>query len=100
MPERPWSRRPNGGKVNPKYRTRQHLDQCAAYKQQLERDGYLTCAERECVMPTRTILPGMKWAAGHDPSGSYYIGPVHRRCNSREASKRARAMQTATRLRW
>lgn len=96
MDERPWTRRPNGGKVNPKYRTKQHLDQCAAYKAQLERDGYLTCAEPLCVMRCRTILPGMKWAAGHDPSGSYYIGPVHRRCNAHEAAVRARARQTTT----
>jgi hypothetical protein len=93
----PWSRsRPRGGKVNPKYRTPEHLAQCAAYKAQLERDGYLTCAEPLCLYRTRTILPGMAWAAGHDPSGTRYIGPVHRRCNAREASVRARQRQTVT----
>ena len=97
----PWSgSRPNGGKVNPKYRTPEHLATCAAYKAQLERDGYLVCAEPICVMPSRTILPGMQWAAGHDPSGTRYIGPVHRRCNAREASVRARARQTSSPLRW
>lgn len=97
----PWQKnRPNGGKVNPKYRTPEHRAICAAYKAQLKRDGYLTCAEPVCVMRTRTILPGMQWAAGHDPSGTRYIGPVHRACNAREAAVRARARQTATRLRW
>lgn len=93
----PWSRnRPNGGRVNPKYRTREHLAQCATYKAQLERDGYLICAEPICLMRSRTIVPGMAWAAGHDPTGTRYLGPVHRRCNNREASVRARARQTTT----
>lgn len=92
--------RPNGGKVNPKYRTKQHRDTVNAYKAQLARDGHLICAQPECVMPTRVILPGMEWAAGHDNTGSTYVGPVHRRCNSRDAGKRARARRFASRLEW
>lgn len=91
-----WSKsRPRGGAVDPKYLTPEHRAQVAAYKAQLKRDGRLWCAEIVCVMRSRLILPGMKWAAGHDSTGTRYVGPVHQRCNAREAAVRARARQTA-----
>jgi hypothetical protein len=96
-----WSKnRPNGGAVNPKYRTKEHRETVAAYKAQLARDGHLICAQPECVLRSRLILPGMRWCAGHDDTGTAYIGPVHLRCNIRDGAKRARARQTASRLRW
>jgi hypothetical protein len=97
----PWkTSRPAGSGVQAKYRTKEHRDTCAAYKAQLERDGYLICAQPTCLHRTRTILPGMRWAAGHDDTGTHYIGPVHQKCNAVDGAKRARARQTASRLRW
>jgi hypothetical protein len=96
-----WQRsRPGNGTVNPKYRTKEHRDTVNAYKAQLAHDGYLTCAQPICKLRSRLILPGMPWAAGHDTTGTAYIGPVHKRCNESDAGTRARARQTATRLRW
>lgn len=92
----PWNTsRPHGKGVDPKYRTKQHRDQVNAYKTQLHRNGHLTCAQPVCVMPSRLILPGMHWAAGHDNSGTRYIGPVHRTCNAKDGARRARARQTS-----
>lgn len=97
----PWSRsRPRGKGVDAKYRTKAHRDQVAAYKAQLARDGSALCGQPICVMPTRLILPGMDWCAGHDDTGTRYIGLVHARCNRRDGAVRARARQTASPLRW
>lgn len=97
----PWSTtRPRGKTVAAKYRTAEHRAQVASYKAQLARDGHLVCAQPVCLHPTRLILPGMHWAAGHDETGTRYIGPVHRRCNSVDGARRGRARQTSTALRW
>lgn len=93
----PWSsNRPNGGKVNPKYRTPEHRAKVAEYKAQMLRDGQLWCAESRCIMRSRLILPGMRWAAGHDSTGTRYVGPVHQQCNASDAGRRARQRQTVT----
>lgn len=39
--------------------------------------GEATCHEPICLMPTRTIYPGSKWALSHDPSGTVILGPSH-----------------------
>ena len=59
----------------------------------MERDGQLWCAQPECIMSSRLILPHMPFAAGHNDAGTDYIGPVHRDCNNRDGAKRARARQ-------
>jgi len=96
-----WKRsRPNGGKTAQKYRDPEHVRTRRRYEQQLAIYGSLTCAQPVCVMPSRIILPGMRWCGGHDDTGTAYIGPVHERCNVKDAAKRARARQSTTRLRW
>lgn len=62
--------------------------------------GTGTCAEPECVMPSRVITPDMDLHLSHDPTGRIVIGLSHRICNVTEAAKRARALQDATRLTW
>jgi hypothetical protein len=97
----PWAKsRPRGKGVDAKYRTPEHRAQVAAYNRQLARDGQAFCAQPVCILRSRLILPGMAWCAGHDDTGTRYIGLVHAACNRRDGSVRARARQTATRLRW
>lgn len=91
----PWSTRPRNDKYG-----HGHAKVRAAMKAQLERDGSAYCAQPICVMPSRLILPGMKWCAGHDDPGTEYIGLVHKRCNESDAGRRARARQSVTRLQW
>lgn len=59
----------------------------------MKRDGYLLCAQPVCVMATRTIYPADKWCAGHDDSGTRYIGPVHFLCNSKDGARLGRQRQ-------
>ena len=99
----PWDRNRPG--TNPKYRSREHIAYTKALKSQLKRDGYLTCAAPECVMPSRTITNpngnqrnGL--TAGHAPNGVDYNGPEHRACNVKDGSRRGRARQNQTRLDW
>lgn len=97
----PWAKsRPRGKHVDAKYRTREHLDTRAAMKVQLERNGSAQCAQPICLMRSRLILPGMAWCAGHDDTGTRYIGLVHAKCNRSDGGVRGRARQTASRLRW
>lgn len=97
----PWSRsRPNGKKTAAKYRTKAHRDARAAMKAQLEQDGSAQCAQPVCRMRSRLIFPGMAWCAGHDDTGTHYIGPVHALCNVKDGARRGRARQTSTRLTW
>ena len=97
----PWSNaRPGGGKTAAKYRTPEHRRTRAAYAAQLQRDGYLTCAQPVCTRRSRTIHPGDDWAAGHNDAGTAYIGPVHRDCNIKAAAVAARSRQGSSRLRW
>lgn len=79
--------------VNPKYHTAEHRRQRKAMTAQLQRDGYLTCRQPECVMASRTIYPTDQWCAGHDATGTAYIGAVHRTCNEHDAGKRGRDRQ-------
>ena len=95
-----WSKsRPGGGGTQAKYRSKEHRDARAAMKAQLERDGSAQCAQPVCVMRSRLILPGMAWCAGHDDSGTRYIGLVHRVCNQRDGAKRARDRQSVIQMR-
>jgi hypothetical protein len=41
-----------------------------------------------CHYPTRRILPGQKWALGHNDTRTAYIGPVHARCNQLDGASR------------
>lgn len=90
---------------NPKYRTTEHLALVKAYKAELARVGHLICTARECVMPSRAITDpnGSRPAGvtvGHADNGVDIDGPQHRACNIKDASKRARARQTVTKIRW
>lgn len=85
----PWD---NSAPVKPKYGTKAHRDQRARYTRQLERDGYLICNQPVCVMSDRTIHQGDRWCAGHDDSGTRYIGPVHATCNERDGAIRGNRM--------
>ena len=89
---------------NPKYRTPEHLAMVKAYKAELARVGWLTCTARECVMPSRVITnpngsqpDGV--TVGHADDGVAIDGPQHRKCNTRDGSKRARERQLTSR-RW
>lgn len=82
----PWD---NHRPANAKYQTREHRRQRKLLEQQMQRLGYLTCAQPECVMPTRHITKGEEWHTGHDDTGTRYIGAVHPRCNLRDAALRA-----------
>ncbi|MGZ4524221.1 MAG: hypothetical protein ACXVXO_12525 [Mycobacteriaceae bacterium] len=97
----PWSNsRPGGTKTNAKYNSKKHRDKVAEYKALLEREGSAQCAQPICLMRSRLIVPGMKWCAGHDDTGTYYIGLVHQRCNVVDGARRGRARQSVTSLRW
>ena len=86
----PWSTtRPAGTQA--KYRTPEHRRERARLKAQLDRDGYLVCAQPVCVMGDRLIRPGERWCAGHDDEGLTYIGAVHFDCNSRDGARRGNA---------
>ncbi len=81
----PWAK----SKPDPsKYHTPEHRAIRDGYKAQLQRDGYLICAQPVCVKTTRTITPGERWCAGHDETGTRYIGPVHWDCNNHDAAVR------------
>lgn len=89
----PWDR---SKPTDPKYRTPEHRKARAAMKAQLDRDGQAWCAQPVCLMRSRLILPGMDWCAGHDDTGTRYIGPVHGLCNRQDGARRARQRQTVT----
>lgn len=86
------------GPRNPKYRTPEHLAYVKQLKRDLARLGSLPCVAPTCHYPTRAITnpDGSKpdgLTAGHNDDGITYRGPEHRRCNIRDAAKRARARQ-------
>lgn len=90
-----WARsRPNGGAVNPKYRTKQHRDKVAEYRALCE------AGQAYCWRCGRWLPPGAKLHAGHHADGITYAGPECPGCNVRDASRRARARQTSSHLRW
>jgi len=72
-----------------------HQAQRKLYEQQLQRQGHLTCAQPTCLMRSRIITPSMEWAAGHDDTGTRYIGPVHRRCNTSDGARRGAIAKNA-----
>jgi hypothetical protein len=92
----PWDR---STPSDPKYRSREHRAERKRLEQEMQRVGYLTCAQPVCVMPTRIIRPGEPWHVGHDDTGTAYIGPVQERCNVHDAAVRARARRDRPR-RW
>lgn len=82
-----------------KYDTREHKAAVAHYRELVDAgDGW--CAEPICLMDTRYIPPGSKIHACHDPTGTYYIGPGHPRCNTSEGARRGHAMRKQPRRRW
>ena len=98
----PWDRTRTGTAA--KYRTPEHKRERQQRMAQYQRDGYTTCAQPVCVMPTRTIA----WPAPvhllHDDSGTYYLGLGHPQCNVRDAARRASArshgLDSAAPTRW
>jgi hypothetical protein len=52
----------------------------------LIQSGHGWCAQPICLMPTRWIQPGARWALGHNDAGTAWIGPVHEFCNQRAAA--------------
>ncbi len=67
---------------------------------ELAQAGFGYCAEPRCLERSRVIVPGMELHLSHDTTGTIVLGLSHAQCNRVEAAKRARAGQTATRLRW
>ena len=83
-----------------KYSTAQHRRTRKQYADQLERDGYLMCTAKVCLMDDRIITnpngrdrDGLH--AGHADNGTDYDGPQHNACNVTDGAKRGRAKQTA-----
>lgn len=93
----PWDR---SAPTDPKYRSKAHRDERAKYVRQMERDGYLVCAQPVCVMPTRIIHAGEPWHLGHDDTGTVFIGPVCARCNRVDGAKRGNARSRGLVRRW
>lgn len=93
----PWSR---GLPSNPKYKTRQHRMERAKWAKLMAAQGYLVCAQPVCVMGDRTIGKGQAWHAGHDETGTSYIGPVHAECNVKDAAVRANQRSQGVTHRW
>ena len=82
----------------PKYRTAEHRQYRAALVAQLRREGHLICTAKVCVFPTRHITQPNGRArdglhAGHDDTGTRYVGPQHNACNVKDGARRARAKQ-------
>lgn len=53
--------------------------------------GEAYCSEPVCLMPSRWIppwTPSRMWHVSHDPTGTVWLGPSHRRCNLAEAARR------------
>ena len=72
--------------ADPKY-GRRHREQ-RARDAAIVAEGDAYCAEVECLMPSRWIAPTDRWASAHDPTGTYYVGISHGRCNEHEAAVR------------
>jgi hypothetical protein len=97
----PWSNaRPNGGKTAAKYRSKEHTQARAQHMAALKRAGSGLCAEVRCLYRSRLITPDMDLHLCHDRATGRVLGLGHRRCNVTEASRYARAKQSASRLRW
>ena len=97
----PWDRnRPGGTKTKAKYRDPAYLTTRKRLIAELQRAGHGVCAERVCVMRTRTITPGMRLHLCHDDTGQHIRGLGHAQCNLSDAGRRARARQHTARLLW
>ncbi|MGZ6576560.1 MAG: hypothetical protein ACXVHJ_36955, partial [Solirubrobacteraceae bacterium] len=80
--------RPCGrGYVNPKYRTPEHRAKVREYK------ALRDAGQAYCWRCGGWIAPGAQVHAGHDASGTRYMGPECPPCNRSDAGKRARAKQ-------
>lgn len=55
--------------------------------------GEVLCHAKECVMPSRVILPGQRWDLGHNEAGTEWTGPEHERCNRRDGAVRLGRMK-------
>ena len=93
----PWDRTTP---TKAKYRSKAHRLERARLVRQMERAGYLVCAQPMCVMPTRIIHAGEGWHLGHDDSGTEYIGPTHARCNLVDAAVRSNGRPASVAPRW
>lgn len=63
--------------------------------------GLAMCAELVCVMPTRHIPAGSRWALAHDhrdPTGMTLLGPAHAKCNSVENVRRNKPWMKTTKV--
>lgn len=92
------------GPTKAKYRSREHKAYRAELVRQLERDGYLICTAKVCVLPSREITnpnglhrDGLQ--VGHADDGVTYDGPQHAACNVKDGARRGRARQI-TPTRW
>lgn len=84
----------------PKYNTPEYRAAYKALRKAQARGEWLTCAQPECVMPTRDIAPTDPAHVGHNDTGTLLIGPVHQRCNSRDGAIRGNQMRGTQRRRW
>ena len=102
----PWSTtRPAGSTTAAKYRTKEHRDYRAKLVRQMQRDGFLWCTAKRCVMPSRAITNPNGRArdglhAGHADNGVDYDGPQHNACNVKDGARRGRARQASRVRRW
>jgi hypothetical protein len=97
----PWSAsRPKGTATDAKYRTPEHRAAVKKHKAELRAAGVGVCAEVVCLMRSRLITPGMALDLCHDRTTGAVLGLGHSKCNRTEASRHARALQDASRLRW
>ena len=88
----PWSNsRPRSRRYGAEHRAAR-----AEHMTALRHAGEGTCAEPVCLYRSRTITPDMRLHLSHDPTGRIVLGLSHARCNTTEASKRARALQATT----
>lgn len=87
---------------------KQKLDGKYGYAHRMERKkwepvvaaGNAQCSEPVCLMRSRWIYPNERWHLSHDPTGTAYLGPSHRRCNEAENARRNNPKRAATPARW
>lgn len=96
----PWDRsRPRGGAVNPKYRSKEHRETRARLMAELRKAGAGICAEEICGKRTRLITPAMDLHVCHNRRTGEVRGLGHATCNTSEAARYARSLQTSIRIR-
>ena len=82
------SRWPKNPVRDAKYQTREHRQERARLVALMDAQGFLVCAQPECLLASRVIHLGERWHLGHDDSGTQLIGAVHVRCNQVDGAKR------------